>query len=346
METQRIRAVNMREALALVQQAWGDGAVILQTRTLREEQADGTLADAVEVLVQVPADAPAETAPPLPEAVAPKAETAALAPDMPVEAPASEPGIDQYLSGLQEELRLVHSKLEGIASGMSWLGGGAAPQGELFHYLADEVVRRLPMSGGIRLGQSPHVVALIGPTGVGKSTMAAKLAWHFHLHAGTSVGLLTTDTFRIGGIETLRVTAGHLGIPFEVVYTPEEMPEALARLATCALVIIDTPGISPKDGAHLAEVRALLQQADPNEIHLVLNAGASPAALREVLLRYAVFQPDQVIVSKVDETSSLLDMLPVLFGAGLAISYLNADPSIPAKVTVASPQGISQHLTP
>ncbi len=320
MELQKFTAPTMPDALALVERALGEQAVILDAKTLREEPPGQPPREYVEVWAQAPGDAGVQTGAPtgLPEP--------------------GEDGINRYLADLREELHSVHSKLEGIATGMSWLGSGAgSPSSELAQYLAEGIAQKLPVSGGIHVQGSPHVVTLLGATGVGKSTMIAKLAWHFRQTTAYHVGLVSLDTLRIGGTETLRAISRHLEIPLEIVYLPEKMPEALARLSGCDVILIDTPGISPRDTARLDELRAFLVAADPREVHLVIHAGASSQSIRETIFRYAVFQPDQVILTKVDEAPALLEVLPLLLGAGLAVSYLSDGPALHAQLQIASP---------
>ncbi|MBZ0172474.1 MAG: flagellar biosynthesis protein FlhF, partial [Phycisphaerales bacterium] len=100
-------------------------------------------------------------------------------------------------------------------------------------------------------GEGPIVETLVGPTGVGKTTTIAKLAAAHKLRYGRAVGLITADTYRIAAVEQLRTYAGIIGIPLEVVLTPDEMAAARDRFASCDVVLIDTPGRSPRDKARL-----------------------------------------------------------------------------------------------
>ena len=115
------------------------------------------------------------------------------------------------------------------------------------------------------------VVALVGPTGVGKTTTIAKIAANFRLRDKKTVGLITADTYRIAAVEQLRTYAEIIDLPLEVVTTPREMRRAVLQMEHLDLVLIDTAGRSPHDELRLHELRALLREANPDETHLVLS---------------------------------------------------------------------------
>lgn len=122
----------------------------------------------------------------------------------------------------------------------------------------------------------PFVLALVGPTGAGKTTTAAKLAVRPGTFGAARTGLLTIDTYRVGGMEQLATYAELAGVPFEVVYEAKEVDAAMKRLSgNCDIVIVDTPGRSPASAELTERWRTLLDALRPDEIHLVL-----PASLR------------------------------------------------------------------
>ncbi len=121
----------------------------------------------------------------------------------------------------------------------------------------------------------PYVIALVGPTGAGKTTTAAKLAVRRGMFGAARPGLLTIDTYRVGGMEQLATYAELADVPFEVVYDAREVDAAMKRLAICDVIIIDTPGRSPASSELTERWRTLLDALAPDEVHLVL-----PATLR------------------------------------------------------------------
>jgi len=147
----------------------------------------------------------------------------------------------------------------------------------------------------------PYVVALVGPTGAGKTTTAAKLALHPEAFGEKRVGLLTLDTFRVGAIEQIQAFAEIAELELEVVYDEREAIGALKRLDACDVVIVDTPGRGPRSREDSARWQALLKPLSPDEIHLVVPATIRTdvaVALRDV---YAPVGPTHVIISKADE---------------------------------------------
>lgn len=121
----------------------------------------------------------------------------------------------------------------------------------------------------------PYCIALVGPTGAGKTTTAAKLAVKKGAFGAARVGLITIDTYRVGGMEQLNTYADLADVPFEVVYDVSEVDATLKRLSACDVVIIDTPGRSPAASELTERWRSLLDAFQPDEVHLVV-----PATLR------------------------------------------------------------------
>ena len=107
-----------------------------------------------------------------------------------------------------------------------------------------------------------RVVALVGPTGVGKTTTIAKLAANYRLREKRRVGLITVDTYRVTAVEQLRTYADIIDLPMEVVATPREMREAVARMSHLDLVLMDTAGRSPRDEVKIQELKSMLAEAE------------------------------------------------------------------------------------
>ena len=123
-----------------------------------------------------------------------------------------------------------------------------------------------------------RVVALVGPTGVGKTTTIAKLAANYRLREKRRVGLITVDTYRVAAVEQLRTYADIIDLPMEVVATPREMREAVARMSHLDLVLMDTAGRSPRDEVKIQELKSMLAEAEPDDVHLVLSSTAGAKA--------------------------------------------------------------------
>ncbi len=187
-----------------------------------------------------------------------------------------------------------------------------------------------------------RVVALVGPTGVGKTTTIAKLAANFRLREKWNVGLITVDTYRIAAVEQLRTYADIIDLPMQVVSTPREMREAVDRLSHLDLVLLDTAGRSPRDEVKIRELRALLAEARADEVHLVLSSAASSASLINAAERFASAGTSALILTKLDEASGLGHLLPALRSARLPLSYLTNGQNVPDDIEMADPRRVAQ----
>lgn len=190
-------------------------------------------------------------------------------------------------------------------------------------------------SPGAELFKEPAVQALIGPTGVGKTTTIAKLAASYKLRQGKSVGLITADTYRIAAVDQLRTYAGIIGLPLEVVLAASDIPAALERQAGCDVILIDTPGRSPRDASRLNELAAVLEAAGSPTTHLVMSAGASLGVLRAASERFGEMNPDALIVSKADEAGALGVTCEMTRLTGLPLSYITTGQEVPDDIEPA-----------
>ncbi|MEM9353867.1 MAG: flagellar biosynthesis protein FlhF [Planctomycetota bacterium] len=216
----------------------------------------------------------------------------------------------------------------------------ATIQERLVDVLADE----LPAAGPIRTGDRRCVAALVGPTGVGKTTTIAKLAANFRLREGLSVGLITVDTYRIAAVEQLRTYADIIELPMEVVASPREMREALDRMQDLDLVLMDTAGRSPKDEVRIQELKALLAEAEPDEVHLVLSATASLRGLKTTAERFSSVGVSSLLMTKLDEATGLGQIAGLTAASGLPISYLTDGQNVPDDIEAAESRALAQRI--
>lgn len=181
-----------------------------------------------------------------------------------------------------------------------------------------------------------NVVALVGPTGVGKTTTLAKLAAHFRLNERRSVALITSDTFRIAAADQLRTYAQIIDLPMEVASTPAEMAIAIERLRDNDLILIDTAGRGPHDAARIQELRAQLTAAQPDTIHLVQSCVADLQSLASASQAFAKAGANRLILTKLDEADRSCNIAERLFATGLPLSYIADGQNVPSDLRPAS----------
>jgi flagellar biosynthesis protein FlhF len=180
-----------------------------------------------------------------------------------------------------------------------------------------------------------RVVALVGPTGVGKTTTIAKLAANYRLREKRRVGLITVDTYRVAAVEQLRTYADIIDLPMEVVATPREMREAVARMSHLDLVLMDTAGRSPRDEIKIQELRSMLAEAEPDDVHLVLSSTAGAKSLIATTERFADVGTTALLLTKLDEANSLGHLVSLVRSCRLPISYLTDGQNVPDDIQVA-----------
>ncbi|MEE2883607.1 MAG: hypothetical protein VYD70_07755 [Planctomycetota bacterium] len=208
------------------------------------------------------------------------------------------------------------------------------------------ILDRIPDTAPIVAGSSsaPRIVALVGPTGVGKTTTLAKLASYFHLVEKKRVGLVTLDSYRIGAIEQLRRFAEILGLPLKTVVSPGAAKEAIDGFSDCDLILVDTAGRSQRDMERLAEVRDSLGNIDDIEVHLCLSLGAAPEAVIAAAESFCLIGYDRVIFTKRDE-SYRKGFLWDLFGLVPAtVSYITCGQEVPEDIAEATRDGIKDMI--
>lgn len=197
----------------------------------------------------------------------------------------------------------------------------------------DRLVRFIPIStdpiAPCENQRGPLRLALIGPTGVGKTTTVAKLAATFKLRHRKKVGLITSDTYRIAAVDQLRTYANIIGLPLQVVLTPAEMAQACHALRECDVILIDTAGRSQRDTDKLGELQKFLDAAEPHEVHLVLSSTASEKVLLHEAEAFSNVRADKIILTKLDEAVSFGMLVNVVQKVGKELSFVTTGQEVP-----------------
>ncbi|MFY4730682.1 flagellar biosynthesis protein FlhF [Nitrospira sp. BLG_2] len=211
--------------------------------------------------------------------------------------------------------------------------------------LRREIEKRVRTSGPLPKGKGyPAICLLIGPSGAGKTSAVAKLASHYRLEQRRSVALITFDTYRETAIEQVRRYAKVVGVPFACAVSARQVHEGLRRHTRVDLVLIDMPGIGPRDLALAEELRQLL----PREVvttHLVLSASTREQELYRLTKRLGDLPQLRLLFTKLDETQSFGTIFEVAHQTGVPLSYWSIGRRVPGDIEVASSERLAAFLT-
>lgn len=198
-----------------------------------------------------------------------------------------------------------------------------------------------PAANGIKL------VFFIGPTGVGKTTTIAKIASKFRVDEKKKVALLTADTYRIAAAEQLRTYANILEVPFRVIYTVEEIAKALEDFRDYDYIMIDTAGHSHQNSTQKDNMCNIIHSVDDKvekEVHLVLSATTKYRDLISIADSYKEMADYKLIFTKLDETTTLGNLLNLRLYTGASLSYVTYGQNVPDDIEDFNPQKTVKRL--
>ena len=253
---------------------------------------------------------------------------------------------DMYLDLIQREVAEEVAR-ELIHNLQARMGGNEISNANLVRAKLAELIDPLIETAGPiarNLNGSARVVALVGPTGVGKTTTIAKLAANFKLRQEKQVGLITVDTYRIGAVDQLRTYAEIIDVPLKVVLTPSELAAAVASMRHLDVVLIDTAGRSQNDKIKIHELQRFLAAAQADEVHLVLSSTAHQSHLMSAAERFKEVGVDRVIFTKLDEAVSFGVVLSVTQRLQASLSYVTTGQDVPDDIEVGSGRRLSRLL--
>ena len=214
-------------------------------------------------------------------------------------------------------------------------------KGTLINYLNEHI----KFSDGVKLNRhGVRIAALLGTTGVGKTTTLAKIAAKFVLEQKTNVALITADTYRISAVEQLKTYSDILELPLEIVYSPSELASALERHRDKELILIDTAGRSQHNEYQMRELEEFLRVNPRIEKHLVISATTKFTDARQIMNKFSKVEPDRIIFTKIDETGSLGMIINLLRDNKYSLSYLTTGQSVPDDIERASSEILANLL--
>jgi len=375
MRMQSFSGTTSREVLQKVKQALGDDALIISNREAEGRIEVVALAAAEAAIGGATRDRDSRSthvaravwgvaAEPSVQPEAPRSRASASATVRASDSGESLEDILSEIQSLKSMLRQDRTSLVG-AHGAQWLAGSARQERELEKAgFTPDLLRRLdavgaPESAGSasldvasrlqtlvevaepdELVERGGVYALVGPTGVGKTTTVAKLAARCVVRFGAAkIALLTTDGYRIGGYDQLRIYARILGVTVHAVRDTHDLATALAELSGRHLILIDTIGMSHRDRM-VAEQAAMLAGAGEVKRLLLVQATTNSATLDEIACAYKAHGVHGCIITKTDEAAALAPALDSVIRHGLAIHYVTDGQRVPEDLQLPNAEAL------
>jgi len=201
----------------------------------------------------------------------------------------------------------------------------------------NQLSRIIPISPGIDFDnlKEQKIIALVGPTGVGKTTTIAKLAAIASVLKHRKVGLLSIDAYRISAYEQLKTYAEIIGLPVKLALSPKEAIQAIDEYYDKEIILVDTVGRSPQHEIHMKELHSYINAIDPTELHLTLSASVKYSDIMSIIKKYEDMAINKLIFTKIDETVSLDSLVNSIYKTKYPLSYFCTGQSVPDDIEVA-----------
>jgi len=359
MRVERFQTQNMAQALAMIKERLGPEAVILHTRQVRKGWLRRPLLEVIAAADQVgpTSQAPGGRVEERQHVQAPyqaiQTELAALREAIvrltwemrSARLPALEPTLQMIYSHLLGQSLSPELATEVVLAVASELSAAAIANEETVRSCITRHLRSKISTHPIPTGAlEDKVVFVIGSTGVGKTTTLAKLAHYHAREQHQSVVLVSADTIRLGGAAQLQSYGDILGISVEVAYTPEELAAVVQAYQEQDLILVDTPGQSPRDQVGLETLRKFLLSVPSRTVYLAVACTTAYPEMEEMVRRFTLVPLDGLIFTKVDEATSIGAAISLAYRCGLPIACITTGRRVPADWEPASAERLAEWI--
>lgn len=213
-----------------------------------------------------------------------------------------------------------------------------------------KIILKLGEADDIEITYKPKVIFFVGPTGVGKTTTIAKVASRFKLEQQAKVAFITSDTYRIAAVEQLNTYASIIDSPVSVIYSADELEDAVKEYKDYDLIMVDTAGRSHKSGEQMDELGDMLEKARnlkdefDVKVYLVLSITTKYKDLVNITERYKDIDDWSIIFTKLDETCALGNILNIRMLTGASLSYTTSGQNVPNDIELINEQSLAKQL--
>jgi flagellar biosynthesis protein FlhF len=208
-------------------------------------------------------------------------------------------------------------------------------------YILNQIMNKVPVDGHIKINDNRcKVVALIGPTGVGKTTTLAKIAAHYSIKEKIKVKIITIDTYRIAAAEQLKIYGKIMGLSVKVV-PEDELESEINRSRDADLVLIDTPGRNYIKTEEVCRVNSWIEKNKDIETHLLISASTSKESLLSIVQSLNRTRIDRIAITKLDETLKFGHLYNVILTSAVPVSYLTTGQNVPEDILPATLESVT-----
>jgi len=214
-------------------------------------------------------------------------------------------------------------------------------------FVREIIKESLLISGPVQLNKKKtKIMAVFGPTGVGKTTTIAKLAAYSTLNLQMKVALITMDTFRLAAVEQLSKFAEILEAPINIALNAADLHNAISFHKDRSLILIDTPGMSHRDSEKMNELKELMEKEEEIERHLAISVTTKQKDIEEIISKFSIFNPSNIIFTKLDESSTYGNIYNQMVKSGIPVSYVTNGQNVPDDIEIARRDTLTDLLLP
>jgi len=207
--------------------------------------------------------------------------------------------------------------------------------------IAEDIIKR-SIAVSYKNIERKRIISFVGPTGSGKTTTLAKLAAQYLFEDKLNIGIVTTDTYRIGASEQLKIYAEIMDLPVKVISREEEFNETLDLFADKDIILIDTPGKSCRDKNYLMKLKKIFTINSPIETNLILNITADQENMIETAARFGIINYDNIIFTKLDEANNFGSIYNIIDYAGKPVFYVTKGQNVPQDLEEVDPAKLAR----